>query len=204
MVRAADLKKHPLPRGVTDAVLNRKQLAQALGTSEPTIDRWIDDGMPVLERGTNGKAYQFQLSHCFAWRQERDAEAAAQEDLADQAVRQMRLSLLGGETGDTERAMSPKERQAIYAAEGEFLKLARARRDVIPATEVTQMIEQVLSVVRAGVNGMPDRLARDAGLSRQQLDQAEVVGDDILTDMQASLAALVASAREDLEATTVQ
>ena len=194
MVSAADLKKHPLPRGVSDAVLNRKQLAQALGSSEPTIDRWIGEGMPVLERGTNGKAYQFQLSHCYAWRQLRETEQAAQDSQAENAVRQMRLALLGGDVGDSERALNPRERQAIYAAEVEWQKLARMRGEVIPAAEVTDLLQQVFSLVRAAINAMPDRLARDAGLTAAQVDQAEAVGDDILADMQSALSQHVANA----------
>ena len=57
--------------------LNKSQLARALNVSEPTVDRWIGDGMPVLSAGTNGRSYEFQLSECFAWRKAREAERAA-------------------------------------------------------------------------------------------------------------------------------
>src|SRR5688572_4390131 len=106
----ADAASYPLPNGVTDAVLNRDQLARALGVSLPTIDRWIGDGMPMLQDGRNGRAYQFQLSACWAWKCGRDAEDKAADDAAEDAIRQLRLALTGGSAGDdAQRAMSAKE-----------------------------------------------------------------------------------------------
>lgn len=55
-----EVERFPLPAGVADAVLNKSQLARALAVSEPTIDRWVADGMPVLSAGTNGRSYEFQ------------------------------------------------------------------------------------------------------------------------------------------------
>ncbi len=61
------MAKFPLPDGVPDAVLNREELADALGTSINTISAWIAQGMPVQQVGGNGKADELRLAHCHAW-----------------------------------------------------------------------------------------------------------------------------------------
>lgn len=176
-----------LPDGVSDAVLNRSQLARALNTSENTIDRWMGDGMPVLEAGTNGRSYKFQLSACYAWRQLKDRERAAEDRQAEDAVRQMRLALIGGSGGDEERGLSAKERAAIYEAEVSWLKLARERGEVVPAQEVTDLLDDVFSIIRSALDAMPDRLARDAGLTGRQVEQAIQTGDDLLGEVRRRL-----------------
>lgn len=181
--QADDVARFPLPDGVDDAVLNKTQLARALDASEPTIDRWIADGMPVLQEGSNGRSYQFQLSHCYAWRKARLAERQAVDEKAERAVRQMRMALVGGSVGDSERGLHPKERAAIYEAEQRWTEMARARGELVPYGEVVEVFDKLLSLVRAAVDGMPDRVKRDADLSPAQLHAVVQVGDDIIDDL---------------------
>jgi phage terminase Nu1 subunit (DNA packaging protein) len=182
-----------LPAGVADAVLNRRQLADAFNTSENTIDAWIGKGMPVLERGSNGRSYSFQLSDCWAWRQgQRQAEQERTEQ-AEHAVRQLRLMLLGGSAGDDGvRALSPKERAELYAAETQYTRLLQARGELIPAAEVAAALEGVFDLVRAAILAMPDRLARELSLDGAQVERAVRIGDDILANMVAAAGQLAA------------
>lgn len=177
------MKRFPLPDGIADAVLNKTQLARALDTSEPTLDRWIADGMPVLETGSNGRSYQFQLSHCFAWRQGRVAEKYAADEKAERAVRQMRLALVGGAIGDSERGLPPKERAELYLAETRWMEMARTRGELVPYGEVVDVLDKLMSLVRAAIEGMPDRIKREAELSQAQLHTVVAIGDDIIDDL---------------------
>ncbi len=186
-----DRKHYPLPSGVQDAVLNRAQLAEAFGTSEPTIDRYRKDGMPVLAEGTNGQAYQFQLSDCYAWRQAREAERQASNEAAEAAVRQMRMELLGGDSGNSEMGLSARERKELYETESAYNRLARERGELIPQGEVIELLDTVLSMVRNSITGLPDRLSRDAALTGRQAEQAVVVTDDLLKELHTALAEFV-------------
>jgi phage terminase Nu1 subunit (DNA packaging protein) len=176
-----------LPAGVEDAVVNRRQLATAFGVSENTIDRWVGQGMPVLEAGSNGRSYQFQLSACWSWRERQKSAEQAASDQAEHAVRQLRLALLGGGgtgTGDDQaRALSPKERAAIYEAEIAYTRLARERGDLVPVGQVVETFEQVFGLVRAAILDMPDRLARELALDGGQVERVVRIGDEILAAM---------------------
>ena len=52
-----DTNKYPLPDGVADADVNRAQLAEALGVSEPTIDRFRKEGLPVVPDAPSCEEY---------------------------------------------------------------------------------------------------------------------------------------------------
>lgn len=190
-----EVERYPLPHGVEDAVLNKAQLARALDKSEPTLDRWIGEGMPVREAGTNGRSYQFQLSHCYAWARARDAERAAKEDAADRAVRQLRMQLLGGGVGDSERALSPKERRELYEAEYHWSLMAAKRGELVPVAEVVDVLDGVFEAVRRVVLDMPDRLARDLSLAPSEVQAAVSIADEILETTRTRLAALVEAKR---------
>jgi phage terminase Nu1 subunit (DNA packaging protein) len=175
-----------LPAGVEDAVVNRRQLATAFGVSENTIDRWVGQGMPVLEAGSNGRSYQFQLSACWSWRERQKSAEQEANDKAEHAVRQLRLALLGGTSGggdDQARALSPKERAAIYEAEIAYTRLLRERGELIPVGEVVETFEGVFGLVRAAILDMPDRLAREIALDGGQVERVVRIGDEILAAM---------------------
>jgi phage terminase Nu1 subunit (DNA packaging protein) len=182
-----DTGTYPLPEGVEDAVLNRAQLASAFKTSENTVDRWRQAGMPVLSEGTNGRAFEFQLSECFAWKCRRDADQRAAQERADQSVLQMQLAILGGSTGDSEMGLTNRERREIYEVEQAYLKLARERSELIPRKEVLDLLDHLLSSVRKAVIGLPDRLSRDAGLTGRQTEQAVATADDLLRELHDTL-----------------
>ncbi|MEO6011994.1 MAG: hypothetical protein ABIQ30_00200 [Devosia sp.] len=63
---------HPLPPNIKDELMNLGALAVALETSTNTVKAWHRAGMPARIRGRNGRAYAFQLSHCYAWVAEHD------------------------------------------------------------------------------------------------------------------------------------
>lgn len=174
-----------LPEGVEDAVLNRGELARALGKSEPTITAWIGEGMPVLKEGTNGSAYEFQLSDCWRWLKTRERTERDKADQAQRAIHQMRLALVGGDGfGDEERGLSQKERQQLYDTERSFDLTAMARGDLVKRSDVVAVLEEVFLIVRDGVISLPDRLEREAGLSGKAVDLAIDICDSVLAEAQ--------------------
>jgi phage terminase Nu1 subunit (DNA packaging protein) len=198
----SDVERFPLPDGVADAVLNKSQLARALNVSEPTIDRWIGDGLPVLTAGTNGRSYEFQLSECFAWRKAREAEREAENDAAERAVQEMRLALVGGKAGTTEQALPPRERRELYAAEREWMAMAQARGELVRFDDVVDVLDGALAAVRAALEAMPDRLGRELSLTTPQVLVAVRLADDILDDLSKTLGGFVAKEKAKSERVT--
>ncbi|MEP1934958.1 MAG: DUF1441 family protein [Roseibium sp.] len=179
-----DRERFPLPGHIKDAVVNRAQLADALNSTPPTVDRMVKEGLPVKEGGSNGRPYQFQLSDCWDWIKAKEAEKLEVESEVAASVRQMRLELLGGDNdGASEMALNPKQRRELYDAEHAYNRLETLRGNLVARQEVEGMLNDIFDTVRKAVNGMPDRLSRDAGLSGRQAEQAVAVADDILADL---------------------
>ena len=182
-----DVERYPLPDGVEDVVVNKRHLAEAFKKSLPTIDQWISEGMPCENKGTNGQAYEFRLSVCYAWRQAREAAEAAEEEKIQSNIRQMQMALLGGGSGNSEMALTPRQRKELYETEAAYNKLAQSRGELISRADVLAMLERTFSAVRNAVNGMPDRLSRDVGLDGRQSEAAVVVADDLLAELHREL-----------------
>jgi phage terminase Nu1 subunit (DNA packaging protein) len=183
----ADATEFPLPPGVADAVLNRAQLARALNKSEPTIDRYIADKMPCLTEGTNGRAWEFQLSDCWTWLKRRERDEAARTSQAEEAVQQMRLALIGGNDVDDEvRSLSPRQRKEAYDAEHAFMMAALARGDLVRRADVVDAFEQVFKTLRDAFTVLPDKGLDvairhcDAALTEAERRVAQLAGNDTM------------------------
>lgn len=184
--------RYPLPQGVQDVLVNKNQLAAALDVSTTTVDKWLvlPDGerIPWVERGTNGRSYVFRLSVAYAWRRDRDAAEEAARKVADDAVAQMRLDLLGGSVQDQARAaLSPKEQAEALKVEKEWILAAAARREFIRADEVAEAFEAAFSTIRDGLDAAPDRLARELSLGGAEVEAMTGILDEILRDARARL-----------------
>lgn len=56
--------------------MNRTEISKAFGVDMTTIDRWVRDGMPVIERPGKGIPASFDLSACVRWKLESDLAKA--------------------------------------------------------------------------------------------------------------------------------
>ena len=185
----ADLvARHPLPDGVPDAVLNKGEVADFFGVSLPTVDAWIRDGMPVSSKGTNGQAWEFRAGHCWAWRQAREDDQRTRSKEAQAAIAAMRLQLVGGEAGDSIRALPPRERRDIYEVEAAHRRLMEVSNRLIDRDQVRDEIEQMLSLVRDAVTSLSDRMEREAGLTGAAIETVDTITADMLVTLHNRLA----------------
>lgn len=183
-----DTSDNGLPAGVVDAVLNRGDLARALNKSEPTIDRYVGDGMPFLAEGTNGRSWEFQLSACWRWLKDRDRIEAEKRTAAEMSVQQMRLALIGGnDIADSDRMLTPRQRQEAYDAERAFMMTALQRGDLVRRADVVETFETLLKTLRDAFIALPDRLEREAGLQGKALDLTQQLCDAALAEAERSI-----------------
>jgi len=48
-------------------IVNRSGLAEVFEVSLPTVTAWVREGMPFVERGGQGKPWQFDTAECIEW-----------------------------------------------------------------------------------------------------------------------------------------
>jgi len=88
------------------------QLAELFDVHKATIGQWLKAGMPIVERGTGGKAHKFKVADCIHWRNKRAVEAATgNTDLmtADEAKRRK----LSAEAGLQEIELAMKQGKVV-------------------------------------------------------------------------------------------
>lgn len=117
--------------------LNRSGLAEHMGVSLPTIDRWAKDGMPVVTKGGRGIEWVFDLGDVIRWYAQRQAEAA------------------GGAVDDLAEIEKRTARAKMETAE---LALAEARKLVAPIREFERAQAAVFAEIRTNVMNVPQRV----------------------------------------------
>jgi phage terminase Nu1 subunit (DNA packaging protein) len=198
MPEEIDTRRFPLPEGVTDAVVNKAQLAAAFSTSETTIDKWMRrKGFPVVAGGSNGVAYQFRLSEVWAWREAQKAQDAAHQRAVETAVHQLRMVLRNVEDDDSDLALSPRERRDEYEAEARYLATARQRRELVPTAEVLALLETLFGMIRDGLDAHPDRVARELGLDGGAVEKLVALNDDLINQLRRQIETACLGERPD-------
>lgn len=177
-------RRFPLPEGVSDAVVNKTLLCDALDVSPTTLSAWIRFGLPFESAGTNGRSYEFRLSVAYAWSADRKAREDASKQRAEGSAAQLRLALLGDDRdGAEERArLSPREQRELIDVERAYMAAAQARGELVRRDAVRDGIAEVWSGLRDRLDALPDMLARALDLTGEEIEAAEKVCDGLLAE----------------------
>lgn len=167
-----------------EPLLNRGQLAQCFNVSENTINKWIGKGMPVETEGGNGVAYEFKFSVCKAWFDEAQASAAAEKQAANDFVAQQRMEFLGVEKNDARAGFTPAQMRELAQAELVWMQAAKQRGALVATDEMVELLDTVFTEMRAGLDGQPDWLEREFGLTGEQVAAVIKYNDGILKAIQ--------------------
>lgn len=116
--------------------LNRSGLAEHMGVSLPTVDRWAKEGMPVVQRGGRGVEWIYDLADVISWYAQRKVEAA------------------GGEVNDLAEIDKRTARAKMEQAE---LALAQAKGLVAPIAEFERVQAAMMATIRQNIMNVPQR-----------------------------------------------
>lgn len=134
--------------------VNKRELAEVFGASQPAIDKWHDQGLPILERGGPGKSNRYDTAEVHRWLLER---AAAR---ADRHASSLDLN--------AERARLAKAQADRYE-----LELEHRRGEIVDTIEAMEAWGEVVQNVRARLLAIPSKAAPMlVGLKHPALAQA--------------------------------
>lgn len=120
--------------------VNRSELAEVFGKSLPTISTWVTKGCPVVERGRRGKEWTFDTAAVADW------------------LEQQTVANLQGDTSGLVMEEAKRRKTAAEAALAE-LELAKAREQVIEASEVEKAWADLILSFRAKMLSVPPKMA---------------------------------------------
>lgn len=150
--------------------VNKGEMARFFRVSLPTVDRWVQLGCPVIEGGSNGVPYQFDVHAVKAWRdqvEEREKRAAAERQ---QQLDAAQSELFGGEQ------LAPQGIDNVVDflnAERLALIVGKQKGELIAREDIRNDYAAMFGVVRQQMLGWAATLARTAGLSPEQQQEAE-------------------------------
>jgi phage terminase Nu1 subunit (DNA packaging protein) len=120
-------------------LVNRTGLSDVFGVALNTIDSWVRQGCPVVQRGAGkGQPWQFNTADISAWLRSRAADEASGKTENDE--NQLKLRRMRAETAKAE------------------LELAAARGEVAPIAEFEQAQALVFATLRANIMNVPQRV----------------------------------------------
>ena len=147
--------------------VTRQEVADLFGVSHTTVDSWLKRGLPVIQRGSKGKAWVINTAEVSSWLEQRAKESGG-SDNADE--RELKRRKLAAETAKVE------------------LELARVRGEVVPLKQLERALANTFAEVKTNLRSVPSRVAtailgeeseaRIKAVILKEIDQAlETLGD---------------------------
>lgn len=118
--------------------VNRSALADIFGVALPTVDGWVRQGVPIVQRGGRGRQWEFDTADVAAWLRDKAVSDATGETQAD-------------ETEITRRT----KKAGMLLAE---LNLAKAKGEVAPVRDFERAQAAVFAQIRANVMNVAQRV----------------------------------------------
>ena len=110
-------------------IKNRAEVAEFFGISLPSLDAWIRNGCPFIQKGSRGISWQFDLLEVAKWKY------GGQDDVGP----------------NNPEEMTPKERLDWYRGNRERDSHAKERGMLIPFDLMEQLLGSAFADVRAGL-----------------------------------------------------
>lgn len=181
----------------TTGLRSLKETARFFDVSEPTIQSWLEDGCPFVDKGGQGKAWKLDLRAVKDWLDAREAEQAAARERRAAEDKQLAMELLGGTAttlgGAQASKLSPKDTRDLYQAEQARANIAKMRGELVPASDMQSKLSHTMRFLRDELLQIPDRLGREHGLSTEQVEAIEASVERALVDTSKRLAELSAA-----------
>lgn len=118
--------------------LNRSNLAEHLGLSLPTIDKFVKEGMPIVQRGGRGVEWIFDLAEVIQWQIQRAVDAVTSDEITD---------------------LDEIERRTAHAKmEMAELELATKRGQVATIRDFERAQAKAFAEIRTNVMNVPQRV----------------------------------------------
>lgn len=142
--------------------------------SEPTLRKMIAErqDFPIVSRGSNGVAYEFDLEAAFAFVRGIETEKRQQAEARNVEIRQLGLDLLGDDAASAtlpQSALSPEDRKRILEEELAAIRVGEKRRDLVRKQPVIAAVGDLVLFIAERMKTLPDRLGKREHVSRDVL-----------------------------------
>ena len=126
-------------------IVNRAELSAIFGVAVTTIDAWVRNGCPYVQKAAGkGKSWQFDTAAVAGWREKRAADEASGSVVADEAALKRRKLIADVLTAEMEAA---EKRGLVAPVAGMQRATARLMAEIqgnLRGVLVTRLVRQLL------------------------------------------------------------
>ena len=166
----------PQPIGGCIRIGNKAQCAAFFDVTLSTIEAWIRKGMPILQQGSRGVAWEIDLLEVCKWRFGGQSTAAPDFD---------------------PDLLEPVPRRAWYEGEVKKRELQVKDRELIPVEEVERVVATAFAALASDIRAIPDNLERKHGISGDVAEQVEEALNEAMDGIADRLSAVAPIAEEE-------
>lgn len=166
-------------------IVNKGELARIFRVSLPTVDTWITMQCPIVAGGSNGVAYEFDVGLVRAWREQEERRKAEVDAERQRRIGEAQAELFQG--GDRLAPEGVAHIRESLEAERLALIVGQQKRELIARADVVADYAAVFGVIRQSMLGWASTLAKSAGLTPLQQQEAERLARETLINMQGQI-----------------
>lgn len=164
--------------------MNRRQLADILGISLPTVGAWVGEGMPFTREGSKSAEWEFDTREAIEWM------AANKLKLKDKRLKRASTPF-DEDDGGPETIEEAERRKMVAQADKAEVQVAKEAGILVPISEVAGVVAEEHARVRARLLTIPNELrpqvltflAEDREAAEQLLAAAEETILEALTEI---------------------
>lgn len=150
-------------------IVNMVELAYVLDKSTKALNEEIrnDPDFPVLERGSHGVPYRFDLDAVILHRQEKSRQKDEADHARREELRQWQLDLYGASPA-ADKGVTPRERIALADAVTKEDYNRKIRDELLEKWRVAEKLRKAFGRMQRGFRQIAPEFARELGLERAQ------------------------------------
>lgn len=165
-------------------LLNRTELAGAFKVALPTINRWLERGMPHVQPGGQGRQWLFDLEDCKSWRDQELERLTAEEEAKRTAIAELQAELDLREVDDDDAERLPlKLQEQYYRVDKVREERARARGFLVETAKVRRDLDRCFAYLADRLQALPDYLERRCALDPEVVDELGQAVDEFQAEL---------------------
>lgn len=138
-------------------IVNRTELANVLGCAKTTVDTYVEEGMPYIERAdrSRGEQWRFETREVIEWLVDRN----------------------GSSDNKALDAIKLRERTAI--AISKELDLAERQKVLVHIDDIAERLEVEYAIIKSKIRAIPGRLAQRLAITEDAAEVERLIKNEV-------------------------
>lgn len=157
------------------SICTMADICDIFGTTNQTVQVWVKQGCPFIQRGDRGIEWKFESGLVAKWREEQAVEIALERLQRDKKPDKPQAVMATPENNLIDATLRGK----LATAQLKEYELARIKGETVTIHEVRAIYEEDLAVVRARILAIPGRLAQELAIESDAVKIERIIKREV-------------------------